>query len=124
MLTMAFRIVKNLRMQAVKATFLALPAAQRRSSQALSTELYRTATRVLMYKVARTCARPPQMVRVPRRVPLSRLNGATVPRRLQAVVRLGVPRGLRVGAPIDCNPRLVPPAARSAPPPRSHTHAY
>src|SRR5712692_6350684 len=38
--------------------------------------------------------------------------------------RLGVPRGLRVGAPIDCNTLLVPPDARSAPPHSSHTHAY
>ena len=28
-----------------------------------------------MYRVARTWARPPQVVRVPRRVPLSRLHG-------------------------------------------------
>jgi hypothetical protein len=38
--------------------------------------LYRTATSVLMYKAARTWVRPPQVVRVPRRVPQGNLCGA------------------------------------------------
>lgn len=39
-------------------------------------ELYRVATKVAMYKAARTLARPPHILRLPRMSPLSRLNGA------------------------------------------------
>src|SRR5262249_39893861 len=39
--------------------------------------LRRLATNAAMYKTARTGARPPQMVRLPAHVPLSRFNGAT-----------------------------------------------
>ena len=42
------------------ATFATLPAVRRRSSNLLRTGLYRTATSVLRYKVARTWARPPK----------------------------------------------------------------
>jgi hypothetical protein len=66
---MAFRIVSSLRLQAVRATFAALPTARRRSSNPLSTGLYRPATSVLTGEVARTGARPPHTVLVPRRVP-------------------------------------------------------
>jgi hypothetical protein len=45
-------------------------------------------------------------------------------RRLDALVRLGASRGLRLGAPIDCNTIFVPPDVRSATPHRSHTTAY
>src|SRR5712691_4808419 len=65
---MACRIVNHLRLQAVRVTFLALPAAHRRSEKALSTGLCRTATNARMDRGARTAARPPQMVRRPRRV--------------------------------------------------------
>ena len=41
------------------------------------TGLWRLATNAPMYRTARTRARPPQTVRFPRRVPLSRLKGAT-----------------------------------------------
>ena len=41
------------------------------------TGLHRLATNAPMYRTARTRARPPQTVRLPRRVPLSRLKGAT-----------------------------------------------
>ena len=41
------------------------------------TELKRVATRVAMYRAARTDALPPQTERLPRKAPLSRLMGAT-----------------------------------------------
>jgi hypothetical protein len=48
---------------------------------------------------------------------------SSLPWRDQCLVRLGVPRGLRMGASIDCNILLVPPDACSTPPHRSHTIA-
>jgi hypothetical protein len=62
--------------------------------KALSTGLYRTATRVLLDRVARTGARPPQIVRLPRRVPRARLKGAT-PTRAARRWRLNVPHAGR-----------------------------
>ena len=56
---MAFRLVNSLRMQAVRATFAAFPAARKRSSKALSIGLSRAATRALLDSVARTGTRPP-----------------------------------------------------------------
>ena len=41
------------------------------------TLIERTATTAAMYNVARIWARPPQTVRFPRHVPLSRFSGAT-----------------------------------------------
>ena len=52
--------------------------------------LKRVATRVAIYRAARTCALPPHTLRLPRRVPLSRLSGAT-PTRLAACLRPKVP---------------------------------
>ena len=72
----ALRMVSSLRMQAVRATFLVLPAARRRVYRACRTGLRRLPTRAAIYKAARTVARPPQIVRLPRSVPLSRLIGA------------------------------------------------
>ena len=43
----------------------------------LQTGFHLTATNVLMYSAPRTTARPPQVVRRPRKVPLSRFKGAT-----------------------------------------------
>ena len=59
-------------MAAARATFLGLPAATRRSKKFLNTTLWRTATSVATYRVRRTSARPPQMVRWPRTGPESR----------------------------------------------------
>ena len=47
-----------------------------------------------------------------------------VGRRLDALVRLGTPRGLRVSAPIDFNIIFVPPDTRSATPHSFPTPAY
>ena len=73
--TLAWRIVKSWRMQAVSATFAALPVARRRSYNPLRTGCYRTAPRVLMDTRARTWVRPPQPVREPRG-PAGPINGA------------------------------------------------
>ena len=54
------------------------------------TGLWRLATNAPMYKAARTRARPPQTVRLPLRVPLSRLKGAT-PTRAAICRRSSVP---------------------------------
>src|SRR2546426_8983447 len=43
-----------------------------------------------MYNTVRTCARPPQMVRRPRRVPLSQFSGAT-PTKAAICCRVSVP---------------------------------
>src|SRR5438128_11427876 len=75
--TMAFMMVNSVCMQAVRATFLALPAANRRSYKALITGWWRVAPSAPIDNTARTSARPPYTVRRPRRVPLSRLQGAT-----------------------------------------------
>ena len=69
-----------MRMQAVRASFLGFPAASSRWWKSRMTGLKRLATNALMYRGARTRARPPQTVRLPRRVPLSRLKGATLTR--------------------------------------------
>jgi hypothetical protein len=74
---MALRMVKNLCLHAVKATFLTFPAARSRSYKALIRGLSRVATRVPLESTVRTCARPPQIVRRPRRVPRAPWRGAT-----------------------------------------------
>ena len=48
------------------------------------------ATREHMYRTARTGDRPPQIIRRPRSLPLSRLNGAT-PTSAAIFLRLSVP---------------------------------
>src|SRR4029453_17628080 len=73
---MAFSMVNNLCMQAVRAAFLHLPAASKRVEKALITRLCLVATSVPIYNTARTSPRPPYTVRRPRRVPLSRFKGA------------------------------------------------
>ena len=75
--SIAFKIVNNLRMQATSATFGTFPAATSRSYSARITGLCRRAARAPMYSGPRTSARPPQVVRAPRRAPLSRASGAT-----------------------------------------------
>ena len=69
--------------------------------------LYRTATSVLMYKAARTWARPPHVVRVPRRVPLSRLNGAT-PTRAAMRWRLKAPNSGRSSTSVRAHTGPMP----------------
>ena len=64
-------------MQAVAATLKGLPAARRRSWKARRTGLCLIPTGTAMYSAARTRARPPQTIRLPRRVPPSRFSGAT-----------------------------------------------
>ena len=91
---MAFRLVNSLRMQAVRATFAAFPAARKRSSKALSIGLSRAATRALLDSVARTGTRPPPIARLPRSVPRSRVNGAT-PTKAASRWRLNVPNSGR-----------------------------
>src|SRR5579859_7510076 len=76
-LSIALRIVSSLCMQAVSASFLVLPAATKRAYTARRTGLQRLPTRAPMYRAARTVPRPPQIVRLPRSVPLSRLSGAS-----------------------------------------------
>ena len=56
--------------------------------------LKRLAVSAPMYRAARTRARPPQTVRLPRRVPLSRLKGAT-PTRAAICRRSSVPNSGR-----------------------------
>ena len=72
-----FMMVSNLRIQATMTTFPGFPVALRREAKALMSGLQRMAVMVAMYKTARTSARPPQMKRLPRNVPLSRANGAS-----------------------------------------------
>jgi hypothetical protein len=74
---MAFRIVSNLRMQATKATLAGLPIRIRRSYISLITLLCRLAESEAMYRALRTLARPPQIERLPRFLPLSQLKEAT-----------------------------------------------
>ncbi len=76
-LSIAFRMVSSLRMQAVMASFFGLPIAKSRWWKPLVTGLWRLPTNIPMYKSARTRARSPQIARLPLRVPLSRLKGAT-----------------------------------------------
>src|SRR5216683_1715763 len=52
--------------------------------------LLRTPATVAIYRTRRTCARPPQMQRLPRSFPLSRLNGAR-PARAAICLRLSIP---------------------------------
>ena len=73
---MALSIVNSVRIQAIKATCARFPAARRRGENALSTGWSRPATRVRRERAVRPWARPPQIVRAPRRVPLSRCKGA------------------------------------------------
>jgi hypothetical protein len=54
---------------------LAFPAARRRWENARMTGLKRAATSAPIERTARICARPPQTVRFPRNVPLSRFRG-------------------------------------------------
>src|SRR4051812_13052901 len=54
----------SLRIQAVKASFLVVPAATRRVYTARRTGLQRLPTRAPKYRAARTVARPPQIVRL------------------------------------------------------------
>src|SRR5262245_58768112 len=75
--TIAVRIVKSLRTQAVSATFAALPRARSCAYNPLRIGWYPTATSVLIDQVARTWVRPPQTVQVPRKVPRSRCKDAT-----------------------------------------------
>ena len=84
--------------------------------------LERTAERVARYSPARTGARPPQQARVPRKVPLSRLKGAT-PTRAAMAFRSSVPSSgssrMRVAAvtgPIPLTVRSRASASRQAPP--------
>src|SRR3712207_5698042 len=60
-----------------------------------------------MYKVARTWARPTQVVRVPRRVPLSRLKGAT-PTRAARRWRLSVPNSGRSSTSVRAHTGPMP----------------
>ena len=70
-------MVKRWCTQAVSATFFGFPAAKKRAEQAVLTGWWRTATSAAMEQTARTRPRPPHTSRLPRRVPLSRLSGAT-----------------------------------------------
>ena len=63
-------------MQATITTFAGFPAAFRRSAKARRTGLHRIAATVDMYSTQRTSARPPQMTRLPRCLPLSLARGA------------------------------------------------
>lgn len=63
-LSMALRIVSNLCMQAVSATFLVLPAASKRAYRARKIGLRRLPTSAAMYNAALTVLRPPQTVRL------------------------------------------------------------
>jgi hypothetical protein len=56
--------------------------------------LARMAATVAMYSTRLTCARPPQMQRLPRKVPLSRLKGAR-PARAATCLRVRVPNSGR-----------------------------
>ena len=77
-------------MAAVMATLAGLPPAIRRSSRARMAGLWRVAVRVGMYRALRRLARPPMTMRRPRKVPLSRLTGAT-PTRLAMRRRSSLP---------------------------------
>ena len=74
---MALRMVKKVCLQAVHATFFPFPAARRRSYKACICGLERVATRGPLANTVRTCARPPQIMRRPRQVPLAPWRGAT-----------------------------------------------
>ena len=78
--TIALSIVSSLRIAATSATFGALPAAHKRWENTRITGFHRVATNAAMYRTGRKDARPPQIVRCPRRRPLSRLKGARPPR--------------------------------------------
>src|SRR6202163_2161183 len=75
----ALTIVSSLCIQAVSATFFVFPAASNRVYSVRSTGLWRVPTRAAIYSAARTVLRPPQTLRLPRRVPLSRLSGGPPP---------------------------------------------
>ena len=59
-LSMAFMMLRSLRMQATITTFAGFPAAFRRSAKARRTGLQRIAATVDMYSTQRTSARPPR----------------------------------------------------------------
>ena len=64
-LSIAFMMLRSLRMQATITTFAGFPAAFRGSAKARRTGLHRIAARVNMYSTQRPSARPPQMTRLP-----------------------------------------------------------
>ena len=105
-------MVSSLRMQAVRATFLVLPAAKRRVYKAWRTGLRRLPTRAAMYKAARTVARPPQIVRLPRMVPLSRLIGAR-PTNAATCLRSRVPSSGRSASSVTLTTGPMPGTLRS-----------
>ena len=72
-----FMMVNNFLMQATMMTLGGFPAFLRRSANALIVSLQRIAETAAIYKTARISARPPQMKRLPRCLPLSLASGAT-----------------------------------------------
>src|SRR3954470_6611683 len=89
--SMALSTTTSLRMHAVSASLAGLPARRRRRWKlAITGLLPRAAATAAMYRQARKAARPAQIVRRPRILPLSRLNGAT-PTRAAACRRVREP---------------------------------
>src|SRR5438552_1188655 len=66
-----------------------------------------SAATVAMYSTARTAARPPQQVRAPRRVPLSRFSGAT-PTKAAICLRSSVPNSGRSASRVRLNTGPTP----------------
>ena len=73
--------------------------------EVLMTGLQRVAVNAPMYREVRTLARPPQTVRLPLIVPLSRLKGAT-PTRAAICLRFSVPSSGRYARRVreTCSP--------------------
>src|SRR3954447_16423539 len=89
--SMALSVTTSLRMQAVSASFEGFPAWRSRSwKPAIAGLAPRAAATAAMYRHARNAALPPQIARLPRILPLSRLNGAT-PTRAAACRRVSEP---------------------------------
>jgi hypothetical protein len=78
------------------------------------------ATRVLIDSVARTGARPPQIVRLPRRGPLSRFKGAT-PTRAASRWRFNVPNSGRSSRRVRAQTGPIPGTLRSSSSRSRHT---
>ena len=87
---MAFRMTRSLCIQATMATKDFFPAFTIRAWKLEMTGLHRMADMVAMYNTALTAARPPPIILLPWRLPLSQLIGAT-PIKADTCFRLIVP---------------------------------
>ena len=112
LLSMALSMTISFRMDAVIAIFGNLPARRSRSWNSRKTGFSRMATSVLIYRMALTSARPPQIMRLPLDRLLSRLNGAT-PTRAAIFFRSRLPSSGKRPSSVAAATGPMPGAVRS-----------